>query len=75
MTGGLNSGVEDGDEPIPIKGRGVWFDGVDDCLHVTGLALAQTHTFSSWNRILNFGSLLSIFRPDILNTRFVEFQG
>lgn len=75
VIGGLNAGVEDGDEPVPIKGRGIWFDGENDCLHVTGLALAQTHTFSSWNRIIAFGTLVSIFRPNIINTRFVEFQG
>jgi hypothetical protein len=75
VTGGAVAGVEEGDEPKPIKDRGVWFDGTDDYFTLQGLNLYQTHTFTSWNRIIGFGTVLSSFRSNIINTRFVEFSG
>lgn len=52
VQSGHNLGTaREADDPIPIYKRGMWFDGDDDCMEITGLSLNPTFTLEAWVRV------------------------
>jgi hypothetical protein len=51
---------------MPLYQRGLYFDGSDDMLTVTGLTLHHSFTIHTWLKILTFSqmNIFSISRPN-----------
>ena len=66
----------DGDEPLPLKGRGVYFDGTDDYLSIAGLIMSPDHTLTAWVKLENIETLFNIVNASNTdNTNFLYFRG
>ena len=63
-VGGATPGNSpENDDPLPIMDRGIWFDGVDDYLTLSGLTLGHTFTLILWVRVYApGGTIFSVSR-------------
>jgi hypothetical protein len=76
--GGLSATAREGDEPIPIYLRGLWFDGVDDLLTVTGpngFMLNHSFTIEIWIRLFNQNNFFSSYNAEIASGQKLQLTG
>jgi hypothetical protein len=48
IVGGNRANIRDGDEPFPVRARGVYFDGVDDYQIIEELVLTHIFNIGIW---------------------------
>lgn len=70
FSGGETAVVREGTEPIPIYLRGIWFDGTNDFLTISGLVLNLNFSLTLWIRLSNQKSFWTITDP-ILGTEII----
>ena len=59
VRGGDRFSVHNGDEPMPVMWRGVYFDGADDYQFIEGLILNISFTIDTWIHAMSPGIIFS----------------
>ena len=76
--GGASSVAREGDEPVAIYLRGLWFDGVDDFLTVTGpggFMLNVSFTIEVWIRLNNQNNFFTSYNYEMSAGQKLQFTG
>ncbi len=73
VAGGTAATVEASD-PRPAYKRGIWFDGTNDYLNISGLSLNHSFTMELWVRIYNERSFFTT-TDGVRNTKHIILEG
>jgi hypothetical protein len=73
VVGGATKDLVEGDEPVPYKSRGVYFDA-GQYFQIENLHMPITHSVTSWVRPTKLGTIYSVESSDG-QTELLAFQG